>query len=290
MTPPSRSWWRMAQQGGPDQVREVGERDPGPRRRTGPHRRMANPRGSGAVVSAAEEASGWVAPRGDVDEMAGALMNAPSRPSPSAAPRRRPDTRSLTQRRGDALVDVFDLALNSPDLPTHAGERVHVTVTIRTDVLKSAMGRACLDLTGEISAWEARIWACDCTLIRPAWTPTAKSSSWAGARRLISPGQRRALYLRDRGCAFPGCNRPPRTVTATTSWPGPRRPHRPNNLVLLCAHHHRKVHRTGWDVRIAPDGLPEFVPPTGWTRADNPGATPCTHPSRSNVLRPGARS
>jgi hypothetical protein len=33
------------------------------------------------------------------------------------------------------------------------------------------------------------------------------------------------------------------------------------NAVLLCGHHHRLVHGTEWAVRIAPDGLPEFLPP-----------------------------
>jgi membrane glycosyltransferase len=31
--------------------------------------------------------------------------------------------------------------------------------------------------------------------------------------------------------------------------------------VLMCAHHHRLLHRSGWEVRIATDGLPEFLPP-----------------------------
>jgi hypothetical protein len=33
------------------------------------------------------------------------------------------------------------------------------------------------------------------------------------------------------------------------------------NGVLLCGHHHRLIHTSAWTVRIAADGLPEFVPP-----------------------------
>ncbi|MFF5054073.1 HNH endonuclease signature motif containing protein [Micromonospora sp. NPDC000663] len=70
--------------------------------------------------------------------------------------------------------------------------------------------------------------------------------------------------LRDGGCAFPGCDRPSRWcdghhvrhwadggVTAL------------GNAVLLCGHHHRRIHQGDWTVRIAPDGQPEFLPP-GW--------------------------
>ncbi|GAA5189914.1 hypothetical protein GCM10023322_43760 [Rugosimonospora acidiphila] len=31
--------------------------------------------------------------------------------------------------------------------------------------------------------------------------------------------------------------------------------------MLLCAHHHRVIHQGDWQVKIAPDGLPEFIPP-----------------------------
>jgi hypothetical protein len=31
--------------------------------------------------------------------------------------------------------------------------------------------------------------------------------------------------------------------------------------VLLCAHHHRLIHRSAWEVRMGEDGLPEFIPP-----------------------------
>ncbi|MEU4254346.1 HNH endonuclease signature motif containing protein, partial [Amycolatopsis sp. NPDC026612] len=90
-------------------------------------------------------------------------------------------------------------------------------------------------------------------------------------RRLISAGLRRALFLRDRGCAFPGCHRPPRHCQGhhVRHW-AEGGPTDLNNLVLLCAHHHRLLHRSGWEVRIAVDGLPEFLPPVFLDRRRKP--------------------
>ena len=42
-----------------------------------------------------------------------------------------------------------------------------------------------------------------------------------------------------------------------------------DNLVLLCAHHHRVVHHQGWAVHIGEDGLPVFTPPP-WVHLPHP--------------------
>jgi len=66
------------------------------------------------------------------------------------------------------------------------------------------------------------------------------------ATRVVSPAQRAALAVRDGGCRFPGCDRPPAWCEAH---------HRRHwlhggatdlgNLVLLCRAHHRAVHEGG---------------------------------------------
>lgn len=94
--------------------------------------------------------------------------------------------------------------------------------------------------------------------------------------RLVTPDLRAALVARDRGCAFPGCDKPPSLCEAhhiIPWWAGG--PTSLDNLVLLCPHHHRRVepsrawhpghddpHR--WQIRLGTDRLPEAIPPHGW--------------------------
>ncbi|WP_410644111.1 DUF222 domain-containing protein [Amycolatopsis sp. lyj-346] len=182
-----------------------------------------------------------------------------------------PDHRTHPQRYGDAFSDAIDLALNSPELPMQAGERAHVMVAVALEDLKSGIGQATLGDTGTISAAEARVHACDAMIIPAVLGEKSEPLNLGRLRRLISAGLRRALFLRDRGCAFPGCHRPPRHCQGhhIRHW-ADGGPTDLGNLVLMCAHHHRLLHRSGWEVRIAADGLPEFLPPVFIDRRRKP--------------------
>ncbi|WP_206784876.1 HNH endonuclease signature motif containing protein [Amycolatopsis sp. MtRt-6] len=182
-----------------------------------------------------------------------------------------PDFRTTPQRYGDAFSDAVDLALNSPELPMQAGERAHVMVAVSLNDLKSGVGKATLGDTGTMTAAEARVHACDAMIIPAVLGDKSEPLNLGRLRRLISAGLRRALFLRDRGCAFPGCHRPPRHCQGhhIRHW-ADGGPTDLTNLVLMCAHHHRLLHRSGWEVRIAPDGLPEFLPPVFIDRRRKP--------------------
>jgi hypothetical protein len=73
--------------------------------------------------------------------------------------------------------------------------------------------------------------------------------------RVVTPSQRAALVVRDRGCVFPGCDRPPGWCEGhhLQHWlhGGPTDLH---NLALLCRAHHRAVHEGGWRLERDPDG------------------------------------
>ena len=83
------------------------------------------------------------------------------------------------------------------------------------------------------------------------------------ARRLFTGAVRRALILRDGGCAFPGCDRPHRWCDGhhLRAWADGGTTDLDNG-VLLCRFHHRQIHHSGWDVRLGTDRKPEFLPPT----------------------------
>ena len=172
-----------------------------------------------------------------------------------------PDTRTLPERQGDALVDVLDLASRSQHLPTEAGERPHVTVTVDYQTLVSGIGTATLGDATVISAADARRIACTAGIIPAVLGGRGEVLDIGRMSRRLTPHLRRALRLRDGGCAFPMCDRPPNWADAhhilewqhggTTSL---------DNMVLLCRRHHVLVHRSEWEIRMV-GGLPQFHPP-----------------------------
>jgi hypothetical protein len=173
------------------------------------------------------------------------------------------DTRSPGERRVDAVMEICRLACAYGQLPDNGGDRPQVIVTIDYDNLRQQVGVGTFDDGGHLSPAAARRLACDAGII-PAVLGTASQPLDVGRQsRLVTGPLRRALVLRDRGCAFPGCDRPPRWCDAhhVLHWSNGG-PTELSNLVLLCGYHHRLIHHSDWQVRINPqDGLPEFIPP-----------------------------
>jgi hypothetical protein len=174
-----------------------------------------------------------------------------------------PDLRSPGQRRADALVEVCRIAMACGELPDNGGDRPQVVVTVNLDTLRAQVGAATLDDGSPLSATAARRLACDAAILPAVLGSAGQVLDVGQQRRLFTGPLRRALILRDRGCAFPGCDRPPRWCDGhhMISW-ADGGPTSLNNAVLLCGHHHRLIHHSPWQVRQSPaDGLPEFIPP-----------------------------
>ncbi|MEU4528877.1 DUF222 domain-containing protein [Micromonospora ureilytica] len=178
------------------------------------------------------------------------------------------DPRSPGQRRHDAFADLCRLALRTGELPEHGGEPAQVVVTTSFETLAQRLGAGTLDTGLHLTPETIRRLACDAAILPAVLGGSGQTLDVGRQRRLITGPLRRALVLRDRGCAFPGCDRPPRWCDAhhihhwadggSTSL---------SNAVLLCGHHHRHVHHGEWTVRLGGDGHPEFVPPA-WLDPD----------------------
>lgn len=191
-----------------------------------------------------------------------------------------PDMRSSEQRRADALTEVCRLSLASGALPDVGGQRPQIAMTVEFDVLRRELGVATLD-TGELlSAAVVRRLACDAQIIPAVLGGDGAVLDVGRARRLFTGALRRALVLRDGGCAFPSCDRPPGWADAhhIVSWVDGGLTSLDNG-VLLCGLHHRFIHASDWQIRLGRDRHPEFIPPAH--------VDPDRRPRRNHHHRPG---
>lgn len=174
---------------------------------------------------------------------------------------------SPEQRRADALIALLTSVEKSKPVAGLGGARV--VVMLDQQRLRDDATQAGLIGDGQpISAGELRRLCCDAEIVPVVLGGAGEPLDVGRAKRLVTDGIRTALTVRDRGCAFPGCDvraelceahhLVPWWADGSTAL---------GNLVLLCHHHHGLVEpakyglRDQWQVEIAADGLPQFIPP-----------------------------
>ena len=202
--------------------------------------------------------------------------------SPLAAPRPGTDTdidlRTAAQRDADALVDLAHRALSAGDPPTDGGERPQVVVTVSLAVLQDRIGAASMAFGGPINADLARRIACDAQVIPVVLGSRGEPLDVGRASHTVPTAIRRAVSVRDGGCAFPGCSVPARwcEIHHVVHW-ADHGPTSIGNCVALCGRHHKLAHHSHWRIDMA-SGIPEFHPPPwlGGHHAATPSTTPPT--------------
>ncbi|MGA7988149.1 MAG: DUF222 domain-containing protein [Candidatus Dormiibacterota bacterium] len=187
------------------------------------------------------------------------------------------DSRSGSERRADALVELAATQLRCAALPEVHGQRPHLTLTVSARALRADADAeaAVLQGVGPIHPATARRIACDAVKTEVSVAPHADGAdAWLSnvttpvvplsvgrATRTIPVHIRTALCLRDNGCRFPGCDRPPAWTDGhhIIHW-ADGGPTELGNLVSLCRRHHRAVHEQGWRIRMD-DGVPVVEAP-----------------------------
>jgi hypothetical protein len=171
------------------------------------------------------------------------------------------------QLRAEALMNLIRRSLATPE--DSVARRPLVWVIATDEQLATGQGVAELAGAGPISARTAQRLYCDCDLAKVFINPTDKTLTLNRTQRRASANQRRLLHLRDGGCTFPGCSRPPNWCEAhhVDHWEHGGETNLAN-LCLLCPYHHHLCHEGGFTLTIV-DGELVFRRPDG-TRVEPP--------------------
>jgi len=174
--------------------------------------------------------------------------------------------RSLAQRRAHGLIDICAAFISSKGKGGRAGAALSVTMDHDT-----AAGHAPLDPreircelshVGPIALVTAQRLACDCLIGRVVMNGDSETLDLGRLQRTPDHALRRALEIRDRHCAWPGCDRPVQWCDAHhIVWWERGGPTNLENCVLLCRRHHVLCHEGGWRIARNDHGAIEVEPP-----------------------------
>lgn len=172
------------------------------------------------------------------------------------------------RRMGEALVAFLE-TIDAGRLPIHGGNATSVIVTIPLDALRAELATAEIigsglvpgdELTGDrISAAQARRLACTAKIIPAVLGGAGLPLDLGRSRRLFNATQRQAMAVRDRTCRAEGCDIPATWCEAHHLHPwehGGRTDIKDG--VLLCSHHHHRVHDACHRTERLPNGDVRF--------------------------------
>ncbi|RIK15385.1 MAG: hypothetical protein DCC50_08245 [Acidobacteria bacterium] len=193
------------------------------------------------------------APDADAAMLEG-IINGPLA-APVPAPDGGKDARDADQRAYDAVMTVLSRGLANPGAPASSA-RASVIITVKADpatgeptgTAETATGRA------RFTAKAAGRYACIGDLTPVVLGPMGEPLDLGRTRRLASPGQFKALLVRDRQCTFPGCSVPGTWCEAHhLIWWCRAGDTDILLLVLLCPRHHTVVHERDLTATVVGD-------------------------------------
>jgi hypothetical protein len=190
------------------------------------------------------------------------------------------EDRSPAQRRADALGEICRQWLDRGDRPVVAGERPHLTLTMDAELLMQGVSTpggsvdpsdpgsdprsGQLDHAGPVAPHVARLVACDASVRRVLMGPASEPLDVGRRTSVVPAALRTAVIVRDRGCRFPGCDRPQAWCDAHHVVHGADGgPTSLANLLLICRRHHRLVHAPAGFGLALEDGRVVFRRPDG---------------------------
>ena len=191
--------------------------------------------------------------------------------SPLAAPASREeveatgveDRRTPGQRRYDALMTVVRRGVaGSEGQPTTAKATLIVTLDLGT--LKRSLAETGGQLPGcgatvagaSVSAESIRRLACEADIIPMVLDGPSEVVDQGRRHRLVTPGQRVRLAVRDKGCTVPGCTVPATWCDAHHVIPWARGGRSDlSNYALLCPRHHTWVHERDLTATVDDHGV-----------------------------------
>jgi hypothetical protein len=164
-------------------------------------------------------------------------------------------------QQADALVAVAKSYLDGGHGAEGGATADHYQVVVHADAKSLTGGTGCSDLPIET----VKRLLCDCSLVTVIEDENARPLDVGRKQRIVSTSLKRALQARDRGCTFPGCHRKHYAE-------GHHLKHwihggetTPENMTLLCTHHHKKLHEGGFSIVKEADGTLRFVTADGRT-------------------------
>ena len=192
----------------------------------------------------------------------------------------------LRHENACVLGEIANELLSSDGAGRINGERPHLEVSVTLAELTSGAGYGELGIPGSprhlrmspIDIDTVRRISCDAQIRRVVTTGVHRDPEsgiefdpvvgrllaaptevvdYGRAQRIVPPGLKRRLALRDQGCVFPGCPRPPSVTEAhhVLHWSANGSTDL-ENLALLCARHHGDVHTRGWTLAPRPTLTP----------------------------------
>ena len=160
------------------------------------------------------------------------------------------DERTAEQILADGFTQIFLNGLRADPSVVPGASRVPVRVVVEEKVLEKRTGSALLEANlSAVSFGKLEEYLCAGGTVEVVFNEDG-TIDVGRDQRLFTSRQRTALGVRDGGCRFPGCDKPPSWCEAhhIEQWVRDHGKTNVKNGILLCRYHHMLMHNGGWEI------------------------------------------